>query len=104
MQQLWVCGQASCSAAGIAMLCVLCHWWPHGHRGGEGLECVVVGPADQWGGHLCRAGDEGQDGEHMAMLAVCGVVSAGGHEAHFLLEQGQQVQHGQGQHSGAGLV
>ena len=52
------------------------------------MERAEAGSADQWGGHLCRAGDEGRDGQRAAVLAVRGVVSVGGREAHLSLERG----------------
>ena len=50
------------------------------------MERAAARPADQWGGHLRRARDKGQDGERAAVLAVRGVVSVGGREAHLPLE------------------
>ena len=61
------------------------------------MERAEKGPADQWGGHLRRAGDKGRHGLCATVLAVCGAVSVGGHEAHLSLERrGRQVRCGQG--------
>jgi hypothetical protein len=69
------------------------------------MERAEAGSAHQWGGYLRRARDEGRDGEREAVLAVRGVVSVGGGEAHFPLERGGgQVRYGQGQHGGTGSI